>query len=233
MLYFIRHAQAGPRGNYDELSALGLQQAQLLGTHCAQQNLRFDAIYAGSLQRQQNTARLVNERLNSATRVITDERWNEFKLGEVYQSIAAHLAAEEEQFACDFAEMKTRLKENAYSMSGAVARCDRAVMQAWLANRYPAAGYETWPDFQARVQEGFAALLQHSTQETIAVFTSATPIAIAVGAALQLTSEKILGLAWVMYNSGITTLKLRDGAFHLYTLNAAPHLLKEELRTFR
>ncbi len=233
MLCFIRHAQAGPRGNYDELSALGLQQAQLLGTHFAQQNLRFDAVYAGSLQRQQSTARLVHEQLNSTTEVRTDERWNEFKLGEVYQSIAAQLAAEDESFARDFAKMKTMLNENAYKMGGAVARCDRAVMRAWLAERYPAEGYEPWPDFQTRIQAGFAALLRHSAQETIAVFTSATPIAIAVGAALQLTSEKILGLAWVLYNSGITTMKLRDGAFHLYTLNAAPHLRREELQTFR
>ena len=233
MLYFIRHAQAGPRGNYDELSALGLQQAQLLGTHFAQQNLRFDAVYAGNLQRQQDTARLVNEQLNFATEVTTDERWNEFKLGEVYQSIAAHLAAEDESFARDLAAMKTMLNANAYTMSGAVARCDRAVMQAWLADRFPAEGYEAWPDFQARVQAGLAALFQHSAQETIAIFTSATPIAIAVGAAFQLTNEKILGLAWVMYNSGITTMKLRDGAFHLYTLNAAPHLREEDLQTFR
>lgn len=141
--------------------------------------------------------------------------------------------AEDEQFARDFAEMKQMLHENAYAMSGAVARCDRAVMQAWLMDRYPAEGYEPWPDFQARVQAGFAALLRHSAQETIAVFTSATPIAIAVGAALELTNEKILGLAWVMYNSGLTTMKLRDGAFHLYTLNTAPHLRGEEWQTFR
>lgn len=64
MLYLIRHAQAGPRGNYDELSPLGLQQAQMLGLHFAQQNLHFDAIYTGGLQRQQDTARLVNEHLH-------------------------------------------------------------------------------------------------------------------------------------------------------------------------
>lgn len=68
-------------------------------------------------------------------------------------------------------------------------------------------------------------LLQHSPQETIAVFTSAKPIAIAVGTTLQLTSEKILALAWVRYNAGLTTMKLREGAFHLDTLNATPHLL--------
>jgi hypothetical protein len=65
------------------------------------------------------------------------------------------------------------------------------------------------------------------------VFTSATPSAIVTGAALPLASEKILQLAWVMYNSGLTAMKMREGAFHLYTLNAAPHLRQEEWRTFR
>ncbi|MBL8205460.1 MAG: histidine phosphatase family protein [Blastocatellia bacterium] len=123
MIYFIRHAQAGPRGNYDELSALGPQQAQLLGVHFAQRQISFDVVYAGSLQRQQNTARLVHQQLNSAAEIVTDERWNEFKLGEVYQSIAAHLCAEDMQFAQD----KLQLGENAYAMGGAIARCDRAL----------------------------------------------------------------------------------------------------------
>ena len=127
MIYFIRHAQAGPRANYDELSALGPQHAQLLGVHFAQRQISFDVVYAGSLQRQQNTARLVHQQLNSAAEIVTDERWNEFKLGEVYQSIAAHLCAEDMKFAQVFAEMKLQLGENAYAMGGAIARCDRAL----------------------------------------------------------------------------------------------------------
>lgn len=125
------------------------------------------------------------------------------------------------------------LSANAYAMGGAVARCDRTVMRAWLEDRYPAEGYEPWRDFQARIKVGCTALLRHGALETIAVFTSATPIAIAVGAALQLASEKVLELAWVMYNASITTMKLRDGGLHLYTFNATPHLHGEELQTFR
>jgi broad specificity phosphatase PhoE len=106
-------------------------------------------------------------------------------------------------------------------------------MQAWLIARFPALGYDFWLDFQARVQAGFAALTQHSAQENIAVFTSATLIAIAVGPALQLTSERVMALAWTMYNAGMTAMKLQDDAFHLYTLNAASHLLMPEMQTFR
>ncbi|HEX4945118.1 MAG TPA: histidine phosphatase family protein [Blastocatellia bacterium] len=232
MIYFIRHAPAGPRGNYDELSLLGVRQAQQLGLHFAQQQLRFDVIYTGSLQRQQETARLVNEQLTTPTDVCIDARWNEFQLGTVYQSIAAHLCAEDERFAQDLAEMKVRLKENAYAMSGAIARCDRAIMKAWLEDRYPAQDYEPWSAFQARVQAACATLRQHSYSETIAVFTSATPIAIAAGMALQLSEERVLGLAWVMYNASVTTVKWREEALQLYTLNAASHL-PEKQRTFR
>jgi hypothetical protein len=63
-------------------------------------------------------------------------------LGAIYQSLAAHLGDDEARFAQGFAEMKRRLSENAYVMSSAVARGDRAVMQAWLEDRYPAEGCE-------------------------------------------------------------------------------------------
>lgn len=233
MIYLIRHGQAGPRGNYDELSALGQQQSRLLGCHLAEQRRQFDVIYTGTLQRQQTTAQLVQEQLPAAPQVVTDERWNEFQLGVVYQSIAQHLCEESETFARDFAEMKLLLSQNAYIISGAVSRCDRAVMKAWLLNRYPADDYEAWPDFQRRVRSVFAELTQHSPQENIAIFTSATPIAIVVGTALQLVDEKTLELAWVMYNTGLTLLKYRDTACTLYTLNATPHLLEEATKTFR
>ena len=233
MIYLIRHSQAGPRGNYDELSSLGEQQAQLLGQHFAQQQMRFDMIYTGRLQRQLHTAKIVNERLLAPTQISTDERWNEFKLGEVYQSISQRLCEESESFANDLSEMKARLSHNAYAMSGAISRCDRTVMKAWLENRYPADTHETWVDFKRRVGEVFAQLIQHPPQENIAVFTSATPIAIAAGMILQLSDEKTLELAWVMYNSGLTTLKQREASFRLYTLNATPHLLEETTKTFR
>ncbi len=233
MLFLLRHSQAGPRGNYDELSALGVHQAQLLGAYFAQQNISFEAIYRGELQRQQHTANIVSEQLANQTEIITDARWNEFKLGEVYRSIASLLCAESEGFARDFAAMHVRLNEDAYAMDGAIARCDYAVMRAWLENRFPAQDYEPWTEFQARVRTAFAELRQHAADVNIAVFTSATPIAIATGIALELSDEKIIGLAWVMYNSGMTTFKQCEGAFYLHTLNATPHLTDVTLQTQR
>ncbi len=62
-IYFIRHGQAGSRDAYDQLSALGQQQAILLGEYFAQQGLRFDQVVTGTLQRQQHTAQLVLQQM--------------------------------------------------------------------------------------------------------------------------------------------------------------------------
>ncbi len=233
MIYFIRHSQAGPRGNYDELSTLGKLQAQHLGNYFAQQQIKFDKIYVGNLVRQQLTASIVTSQLSHQPELITDERWNEFRLDPVYRTIAAKLSLEDEIFAQDFSAMQSMLSEDAYAMRGAVARCDRAVMQAWLAGRFPSEDHESWIDFQVRVTSAFNDLRQHEAKECIAVFTSATPVAITVANALQLTDEKTLELAWIVQNSSLTTMKLRDESIHLYSFNATPHLTDDSLRTFR
>lgn len=236
-LYFIRHAQAGPRHRYDTLSALGARQAQLLAEHFAGQGLCFARIYSGTLERQIQTAGIVHERLNSAGLHsgghVADERWNEFKLGDVYRGIAAQMCAADEAFARDYAEMRAALRADGYAVRGAVARCDRAVMKAWMENRYPDCGVESWTTFRERVLACLPLLSTHAAGENVAVFTSATPIAVLVGAALELSDEKVLELTGVIYNASVTTLRLRDGGLSLFTFNATPHLDDPALRTFR
>ena len=60
-LYLVRHGQAGLRHNYDTLSDLGRRQAGLLGEYLVAQGVRFAAIYAGALVRQQQTAEQVRQ----------------------------------------------------------------------------------------------------------------------------------------------------------------------------
>ena len=176
MIYFIRHSQVGPRGNYDELSELGIRQAHHLGDYFAHQQIKFDKLYVGNLARQQLTASIASSHLPNQAELITDEHWNEFRLDPVYRTIAAKLSLEDEIFAQDFTAMQSMLSEDAEAMRGAVARCDRAVMQA---------------------------------------------------------EKKTLELAWIVQNSSLTTMKLRDDALHLYSFNATSHLTNEALPTFR
>ena len=57
-LVFVRHGQASfGQKSYDKLSELGIEQARILAQHWQALGEEFDHIYAGSLLRQQETAR--------------------------------------------------------------------------------------------------------------------------------------------------------------------------------
>lgn len=235
-LYLIRHGQAGTRVNYDVLSELGQQQARQLGAHWAAQERVPDVVYAGDLHRQQQTAQHFSESLltrgQRAPVVVTDARWREFSLATVYRGLADKLCADDPTFAADFAEMQSLLLTEPHATRGAAGRCDRVVIQAWMEARYPAYEGESWLTFRQRVESSLPDLCAHSEQE-IAVFTSATPIAIWTGLALGLSDAKILSLMGVLYNGGITVFKLRADELRLLSFNNTPHLTDPALRTFR
>ena len=235
-LYLIRHGQAGTRDDYDLLSNLGQQQARHLGTYWATQSIALDAVYTGSLRRQQQTAQLfaevLREHKQTVPEIVVDERWNEFSLAIVYGGLAARLCAEDTAFAADYAMMQDILRTEPHATGAAVGRCDRAVVQAWMENRYSDYEGESWITFRQRIECNLPALLTRA-QPQVAIFTSATPIAIWTGLALGLTDEKMLSLMGVLYNSGITVFKLREGELRLLSFNATPHLAEPALRTFR
>ncbi len=239
-LYLIRHGQAGPRDNYDVLSALGQQQALHLGSYWAAQSIALDAVYAGNLHRQQQTAQIFSTSLQAHSQaavttkaeIVVDERWREFSLATVYRGLTAMLCADDAAFAADFAEMQALLLSEPNTTRAAVGRCDRAVIQAWMEHRYPEYEGESWLTFRRRVESSLTELLERKEKQ-IAIFTSATPIAIWTGLALGLTDAKILSLMGVLYNAGITTFKLQAGELRLLSFNNTPHLADPALRTFR
>lgn len=227
-IYLIRHAQAGTRDNYDVLSELGVEQARRLGEHLAGQGIELDAVYAGGMQRQRLTAEIACEQLARAglkvPDITTDERWNEFSLLSVYRAIAKRIMAEDEQFAADVREMQEAIRLDPHTTGGATGRCDQAVIRAWMENRYPEYEGETWASFHTRIRSGEEIFCNHEAEQTIAVFTSATPVAILSGAALGLTGDKLANILGVIYNTSVTMMKHRRGEMRLYTFNAANHL---------
>jgi broad specificity phosphatase PhoE len=235
-IYLIRHAQAGTRDNYDVLSELGQRQARLLGEHLASQRVELSAIYSGTLRRQRQTAELACEPIARnglpAPDVLADERWNEFSLLSVYRAIMRQMMEDDEQFARDVREMQEAIRLDPHTTSGATGRCDAAVIRAWMENRYPDYEGETWAAFRERIQSCPAAFSTHDPEKAIAVFTSATPIAILAGAALGLTDEKLLSILGVIYNTSMTVMRARGGELRLFTFNSAPHLDSSN-RTFR
>ena len=236
LIYFIRHAQAGSRDNYDVLSELGHEQARLLGRHLAAEGTELGAIYSGSMRRQRHTAELVCESLASAGHatddIIVDERWYEFSLISVYRAIARRMMDESEEFARDVEEMQQAIRLDPHTTGGATGRCDAAVIRAWMENRYSEYEGERWADFRKRIETSAARLCDLQSEKAIAIFTSATPVAIIAAASLGLADEKLLSVLGVIYNTSITVMKARQGELRLFTFNSTPHL-NASLRTFR
>ncbi|HEV8486253.1 MAG TPA: histidine phosphatase family protein [Blastocatellia bacterium] len=235
-IYLIRHGQAGARDNYDVLSEVGCQQAKLLGEHLASQGLKLSAAYAGAMNRQRLTAEIVCGELvcadNSVPDIVSDDRWNEFSLAEVYKAIVGRMKDDCEMFAGDFEEMQEVLRRDPHATGGAAGRCDAAVVRAWMENRYPDYQGESWASFRRRIQARASALAVEEDGGNIAVFTSATPIAISVGAALDLSDERLLGILGVLYNAGVTVMRPWRGELRLFTFNSVSHL-PSELCTLR
>jgi broad specificity phosphatase PhoE len=229
-LYLVRHGQAGTRDDYDSLSPLGRRQARQLGEYFRTNNIRFDAVYSGALQRQQVTAQEV---LPHATPII-DQGWNEFDLAQVFAEHAPHLAAVDADFRRDYEAMQAALAESQGAHDHPVHRrwndCDKKVIQAWMAGRFDYSG-ESWPVFVARIHAALDRVTHHHGN-TI-VFTSATPIGVSAARTLDLTDARAMRIAAVLLNSSFTTLRIRPEELRLFSLNNTPHLTNPSDRTFR
>lgn len=245
-VYLIRHGQAGPVDDYDRLSPLGVEQARRLGRYLRQQanphSREGDRVIAGGLRRQQETARWLVAEMDrddsvgttSATPVAIDPRWNEFDLFRVYQQLGPVLAAASPAFALDWEEMRREREVNPHATRGASGRCDRAIIEAWMEDRYPLAdGAETWPAFRRRVHAAWEAVGEMAIGSRLAIVTSAAPIALTVGLLLAIPDDRILRLMAVLYNAGLTILRWRKEGPLLISFNTTPHLADPTVLTFR
>ena len=235
-LYLIRHGQAGTRSNYDALSDLGHQQAYLLGQYLAAQKIPFKALIAGCLNRQQQTAagvlRGYREAGLAVPDIVSDPGWNEFDMTAVFSEFAPQLSEADPRFKQEYQELLRILENEESPVHRAWTECDTQAMRAWMEGRF-ACRTESWAAFHRRVLDRRASLEAYQPGDAVAVFTSATPIALWMASALSLADGLFLRLAGVMYNSAVTTMRLRDDELTLFTFNGVPHLHEPHLRSFR
>lgn len=230
MITLIRHGQAGSRLVYDDLSALGREQAHALGNWFRERGVRFDAIVTGKLNRQIATAQEIVAAIGSGhPDLAVDPRWSEFDLDEVYAGIGPLLAVEDEQFRLQYAELQRDMADPESLAHRAWRHCDVMVVRAWIEGRFEFAG-ESFAGFEMRVRE---AMLGLPSQGHIAVVTSATPIALSAGTTLDLTPGRVMQLAGAQRNTAFSEIDLRRGDPRLISFNNIPHLREQRLVTTR
>ncbi len=183
--------------------------------------------------------------------ITIEEGWNEFDLSLLYDRLAPQLCAEDPAFRADYARMCEQVRAAA-APDAEIHRkwhpCDTRLVEAWILNRHALSG-ETWQQFCARIsgrraqlshciaslaaaqppataqsQAASAGAARDGSPANIIVFTSATPVAIWASLALEISDQRIMRLAGVLYNTSFTTMRLRGDSLRLFTFNAIPHL---------
>jgi len=232
-IYFIRHAQASfENDNYDQLSALGIRQAQILGEYFKRLGVKFDSVYAGTMKRQIDTAKEVLSPMPedpSGLKLHRESAFDEYDFVAILKSQIPSMVDEEPALG----EILARRDADRQAFQGLF---ERAVTR-WISGRYDAAGIETWRDYGARIRRGIQQLMKaDGPQKRIAVFTSGGCVAVAAQMALDLSDTKTIELSWQVRNTSVSVFKYSSRGMGLASFNSTAHLDIQdsaELLTYR
>lgn len=235
-IHLIRHGQASfGKSNYDCLSPIGHRQGRVLGEHFARIGQRFDACYAGDMQRQQKTAEEALAQLpGKAPALQTDVAFNEYDSDGIFKAYMQSVLQDDPGLAAMLAEdARTMFRDKSVFQRAFV-----NVVRHWSEDApHKVAGLESWGGFVGRVQEGLHRLRDsHDKKAHVAVFTSGGTISIAMGLVLGLTPRDALLMSWGIANASITELYASGSGIFLNGFNNFTHLkLAEdgELITYR
>jgi broad specificity phosphatase PhoE len=228
-LILVRHGQASFFSeDYDRLSEKGRLQSRQLAEHWRRTGARFDAVYTGSLERQQDTAAEVFELLGGSELGFPEARvmreWNEYEdslvsAGSIERIVERDLDSVE---AADRDAVAKRFQ-----------KAFEILMREWVAGEHMVDGGESWLDFKQRVVRGLNRVTDaHPRGARVAVFSSGGAISVAIGHVLGVDDQTILELNWTMRNCAVSELLYNRDKMSLSGFNSVAHL-EPDLITYR
>jgi broad specificity phosphatase PhoE len=229
-LLVIRHGQAtsgaADAESYDHLSALGVEQATLLGAHLAQTGVRLDALFAGPRRRQRDTASHLAAALRAAgaapPELTTVEALDEYPGEAILRaSLPLLLRDADDEARAVFGGDPLAAPTDARRFQ----RLFERVMRSWVAGELTLHESESFGAFAARVRGALDDIMARAGRgKTVAVVTSAGPTSIAAQMALELSDAMALKTSWVVANTGVTDIKWRETEMTLVAFNQLRHL---------
>lgn len=228
-IFFIRHGQASfGQENYDRLSPLGVRQAEVAARHLARLGCRFDAVYQGTMERQQKTAGALLTEYRSSGLPIPDpvlcEAFDEFDSFKVWHHYMPQMLEEDATLAAEL--------ENIFKDNKTFQKLYEKVMHRWISTDGDAPEDLRWTDFIERVHTGIDRIMEtHGSGRRVAIFTSGGPISAAVQKALDLSDAHTARLSYLVMNASITRFKYNADTFTLAGFNDTTHLEIENDRT--
>ena len=216
VVFLVRHAQASfGTADYDRLSELGFTQSRWLGEYFAERGTRFARVVAGTLRRQQETARTMLEVLGVDPGVIqTHGGLDEYHGGELY---AAYTGG-----ADPVAHQRSDYRGYWQTF--------RAAMLAWAQNELPQMP-ETWDQFAQRMRAALA-------QATAGLGRDEAALVVSSGGAIARLLSDITGASAAasiefnlqFRNTGFCELIANGDRLRLSSFNNIPHLERSDRR---
>lgn len=221
-LTLVRHAQASFFGaDYDQLSALGLEQAQRLGQYYASHRVVFDRVFVGPRRRHHQTCECVAAAYRAAgldfpAPIELAELDEHHGTAVMKQELGIPDAAGPSLHAAerDPAERERAVRRFFQSYS--------VVMRDWARGTVGATGIENWAEFRARSLRALDLLCGDSGRNV--AFTSGGLVSSATGWLLDLDDERVIDLSIVLRNTALTEVAWSNRRRSLVSFNALPHL---------
>ncbi|HLV78318.1 MAG TPA: histidine phosphatase family protein [Marinobacter sp.] len=226
-IYLIRHGQASfGRDNYDQLSARGWEQGEVLG-RWLRGRVQPAAIFGGGLRRHRETAEAIARGYGTRLPDIQVlDGLSEFD----HQELVARLHpewADKQRMALDLAATPTPAKTFHEAFEKALIR--------WSCGDYNHEYTETWADFRRRVTDAFEQVVAQADGNDVLVATSGGPIAMIIQGLLGLSDQKTLHINGVIANASVSRILYSGPRRSLAVFNNYSHLEAENpaLVTFR
>ena len=236
-LALIRHAQASFfAAEYDELSPLGVCQAERLGRYWVSQRRTVDAAYVGPRRRHQQTAAVVAGAHREAGLTFPEPvalpELDEYDLDGILGHVAPELARQSEDFAALY--QRQRHGETEREQARNFQRMFEWLMGQWIIACPEVEGVELWPAFQARVQRGVERMTnEHGRGHSVVAFTSGGFIGAAMQLVLGAPPRAALEINWRIRNASVTEFVFSRGRISLDAFNSTAHLDDPDLLTYR
>lgn len=217
-IHLMRHGQASfGADDYDKLSKLGREQAQIVGKHY-REHLPIDAIFCGTLTRHQETLSAFLSGLGRQDLPVQAiPELNEFD----HQAVI-------EQYRPEWRDRQKMREE--------ITQADRpwryfqeifvGAVKAWVENENDYR--ETWPEFKVRVAAGFAQVRDETPAGArVLVVTSGGPISVMCQQVLQLDDMAALNLNHTLKNASVSEVLFRGDNMSLSYFNDFTCLLTQ------
>jgi len=236
-LTVIRHGQASFFSeDYDQISSLGKEQAELLGHFLGERDRRFDEVYLGPRKRHRETFDSLRHAYRQTGHdlpepVILDDL-DEYGIDQFVRGVGEEELLSNPKLSRLNAELNATVESEARIRAFQI--LFQAVAELWMGGELEHSDVESWDTFKGRVGTAVHRMTQRSESgRQILAISSAGTMGLILQRAIGCSDRKALELGWRIRNTALSKFLFSEGRFGLDVFNAMSHLPSEQSWTYR